>query len=97
MSIIIKTNEEIKKIREGGKILARVLKQVSKKVKPGISTFELDQYAYELIKKGGDVPAFLNYRPEGMRRPFPASVCISVNDEIVHGIPSKNRILKVIL
>jgi len=94
MSIIIKTNGEIKKIREGGKILARVLKQVSKKVKPGVSTFELDQYAYELIKKGGDVPAFLNYRPEGMRRPFPASVCISVNDEIVHGIPSKNRILK---
>lgn len=94
MSVIIKTKEEIKIIREGGKILAKVLEKVAKKVKPGVSTFELDEYAYELIKKGGDTPAFLNYRPEGMRRPFPASLCVSVNDEIVHGIPSKTNILK---
>lgn len=94
MNIIIKTPEEIKKIKEGGKILAEILKKVSKKVKPGISTLELDEYAYELIKKNGDTPAFLNYRPSGMKTPFPASVCISVNDEIVHGIPSKNKILK---
>jgi methionyl aminopeptidase len=54
----------------------------------------LDQYAEQLIREGGDLPAFLNYRPEGAVRPFPASLCISINDEVVHGIPSKKRILK---
>lgn len=94
MSVIIKTNEQIELIREGGKILARVLDEVSKKVIPGISTYELDQYAYKLIVEGGDIPAFLNYKPEGASKSFPATICISVNNEIVHGIPSKSKILK---
>jgi methionyl aminopeptidase len=94
MSVIIKTKEQIEVIREGGRILARVLENVAKKVKPGISTFELDKYAYNLIKEGGDIPAFLNYKPEGASKAFPSSVCISVNNEIVHGIPKKERILK---
>lgn len=94
MSVIIKTNEQIELIREGGKILARVLDEVSKKVIPGISTYELDQYAYKLIVEGGDMPAFLNYKPEGASKSFPATICISVNNEIVHGIPSKSKILK---
>jgi len=94
MSIIIKTQKEIEIIREGGKILADVLAKVARYVKPGISTLELDQYTYDLIKKGGDEPAFLNYKPEGARKAYPASICISVNNEVVHGIPSKNKILK---
>ena len=94
MGIIIKTPEQIEKIREGGKILAEIMNKIAKKVKPGISTYELDRYAYELIKENGDIPAFLNYRPEGAEKPFPASLCTSVNNEIVHGIPSKSKILK---
>jgi methionyl aminopeptidase len=94
MSVIIKTKEQIEIIREGGKILARVLAKVAKKVTSGISTFELDKYAYDLIKEEGGIPAFLNYRPEGAPKAFPATICISVNNEIVHGIPLKTKILK---
>ncbi len=94
MAVIIKTKEEIDIIRKGGKRLAKILDYVAKKVAPGISTYELDKYAYDLIKKEGDEPAFLNYRPEGAPKAFPATICISVNNEIVHGIPNKNRILK---
>lgn len=94
MSVIIKTKEQIEIIREGGKILASVLTKVAKKVKPGVSTYELDKYAYDLIKEGGDIPAFLNYKPEGAPKAFPASICVSVNNEIVHGIPKKSRVLK---
>lgn len=94
MSVIIKTPEEIEVIREGGKILAKILAKASKMVKPGISTYELDQYVYNLIKDGGDKPAFLNYKPYGAPTAFPASLCVSVNNEIVHGIPSRNKILK---
>lgn len=92
--MIIKTPEEIKILREGGKHLATVLGQVKDKVLPGISTKELDLYAEKLIREMGDSPAFLNYRPQGAKVPFPASLCVSVNDEVVHGIPSSGRILK---
>ncbi len=94
MNIIIKTEEEIKKIREGGKILAKILQKVAKHVKPGISTLELDLYASKYIKEAGGKSPFLNYLPEGESYPYPASICISVNNEIVHGIPKKNKILK---
>jgi len=92
--IIIKTKKEIEILREGGKHLAEVLYKVKEMVKPGISTWELDKYAEKLIKQIGDTPAFLNYRPDGANASFPASLCVSVNDEVVHGIPSKHRILK---
>ena len=92
--IIIKTPQEIEILREGGKHLATVLYKVKEKIKPGISTKELDDYAFKLITEMGDTPAFLNYRPGGAVKPFPASLCVSVNDEVVHGIPSKNKILK---
>lgn len=94
MAIIIKTKEEIEILREGGRRLATVLYKVKEIVRPGISTWELDKYAEKLIKDLGDYPAFLNYRPEGANTPFPASLCVSINDEVVHGIPNKNRILK---
>jgi methionyl aminopeptidase len=92
--IIIKTPEEIEIIREGGKHLATVLYKVKEIVKPGISTKDLDLYAEKLIRELGDTPAFLNYQPDGANKPYPASLCVSVNDEVVHGIPNKNRILK---
>lgn len=92
--IIIKTPEEVEILREGGKRLATVLYKLKEKVVPGISTKDLDLYADRLIHEMGDTPAFLNYRPEGAKAPFPASLCVSVNDEVVHGIPSSGRILK---
>ncbi len=92
--VIIKTPEEIEIIREGGRRLATVLHKVKEKVTAGISTKELDLYAEKLIRDMGDTPAFLDYRPEGAHKPFPASLCISVNDEVVHGIPKKSKILK---
>ena len=94
MAVIIKNKEQIEIIREGGKILAKVLAKVAKKVAPGISTLELDKYAFDLIKEEGGTPAFLNYKPEGAPKAFPASICVSVNNEIVHGIPLKTKILK---
>ncbi len=94
MPIIIKTKEEIEILREGGRRLAEVLQKVKEMVAPGVSTWDLDQYAYKLIKELGDEPAFLNYKPEGARIPFPASLCVSVNDEVVHGIPKQDKILK---
>jgi methionyl aminopeptidase len=92
--IIIKTKEEIEILREGGKRLAFVLDKVKEKVAPGVSTLELDKFAESLIKEMGDSPAFLNYRPEGAMKPYPASLCVSVNDEVVHGIPSRGKILR---
>ncbi|MFA5841265.1 MAG: type I methionyl aminopeptidase [Candidatus Paceibacterota bacterium] len=94
MAIIIKTKEEIEIIRESCQHLATVLYKVKEMIKPGISTKDLDLYAEKLIREMGDTPAFLNYRPDGASKPFPASLCISVNDEVVHGIPNKKRILK---
>lgn len=94
MAVIIKTKEEIAVLREGGHRLASILAKVGEKIAPGVTTKELDEYAYKLIKEGGDEPAFLNYKPEGQTRAYPASLCTSVNNEVVHGIPSANKILK---
>ncbi len=93
MSIIIKTKQEIEILREGGKRLAGILEKVAQKVAPGVTTVELDRYAQKLIKDGGDIPAFLNYKPYGASYPYPAALCTSVNNEVVHGIPSE-RVLK---
>ncbi len=94
MSIIIKTPQEIEILREGGRRLATVLYKVRDMIAPGISTHDLDRYAEKLIRDMGDEPAFLNYKPEGALVPFPATLCVSINDEVVHGIPKKDRILK---
>jgi len=94
MAVIIKTEEQIEILREGGHRLASILSKVAKRVVPGISTKELDLYAYKLVKEGGDEPAFLGYKPEGHAKAYPASLCTSVNNEIVHGIPKENKILK---
>ncbi len=87
--IIIKTESEIERLRRGGPILADILRKVSKKVAPGITTKELDDYAHKLITEAGHKPAFLGYKPEGADAPYPASLITSVNAEVVHGIPGK--------
>lgn len=88
----IKTKEEIIIIREGGKRLAGILSSIRDAVKPGVTTRELDLLAEKLMREGGDEPAFLHYTPEGMKHAYPGTLCVSVNDEIVHGIGS-DRVL----
>lgn len=86
--ISIKTDEELNLMRESGHLLAKVHDELHAAVRPGISTLELDEIGERTIRALGGIPNCKNY--EG----FPASVCISVNDEVVHGIPSADKILK---
>lgn len=92
--IIIKTQKEIEAMRIAGKHHAHVLHEVAQLVRPGISTGELDTAAEKLVREMGDIPAFKDYRPKGAKSAFPATLCISINDEVVHGIPSQQRILQ---
>lgn len=92
--IIIKTDKEIQLMRAGGKIHARVLRMVAERVAPGVSTAELDFFAEQLVRDAGAIPAFKGYQPDGQYSPFPATLCTSINDEIVHGIPAADRILE---
>jgi methionyl aminopeptidase len=93
--MMTKAPEEIAKLREGGRRLATIVAEVTKIVHPGVSISDLDALAEKLTRDGGDTPAFLGYSPRGAKRPYPASICISVNDEVVHGIPTENpHILK---
>lgn len=86
--IVLKTARELKLMREAGRISAMALKLVGEAVEPGVSTYELDKIAFDYIKSQGATPGFLNYNG------FPASVCISINNEVIHGIPSKKRIVE---
>ena len=93
--VSIKTKEEIAILREGGKRHAEIMRQLINLITPGVSTEALDKFAHNMIIEGGDEPSILNFTPRGANRAYPASTCISVNDEIVHGIPNENpRILK---
>lgn len=94
LSIIVKTEEEIEKITEAGKRLARILDEVKNHAKAGVSALELDALAEKLILEGEDVPAFKGYKPDLHKKPYPASLIVSVNNEVVHGIPKKDTILK---
>ncbi len=86
--ITIKSKSEIEKMRIAGKITGDALRLIEKHIKPGVSTLELDKIAYDFIKKQGATPSFLNYNG------FPGSICASPNSWVVHGIPSKNVVLK---
>jgi methionyl aminopeptidase len=86
--------KEIELLRRSGKILATVLNLVASKAIVGVSTWELDQLAESEIKKLGGRPSFKNYAAMSGDPPFPASLCVSINDEVVHGIPKKDRLLK---
>lgn len=80
--VIYKTEEQIEQIRESANVLSNLLAEIAKVIKPGITTISLDKLAYDFIQDHGGTPAFLNYHG------FPYSLCISVNDQIVHGFPS---------
>lgn len=87
--MMLKSPEDIAIMKEGGARHAQILRQLVQAVVPGVSTFALNALAEKLIAEGGDTASFLNYRPEGARRPYPASLIVSVNEEIVHGIPNE--------
>lgn len=88
MSVTIKSAKEIELMRESGRLLGIVHKELEQAIKPGISTKDIDRLGEQLIRSMGCVPNFLHYNG------YPASICVSVNDEVVHGIPSKHRILQ---
>ena len=88
MSVTIKSAREIELMKEAGRLLAEVHDELAAFVKPGISTKDIDKLGEKLIRDRGCIPNFLNYNG------YPASICVSVNDEVVHGIPNKHRILQ---
>lgn len=83
MAVTIKSEREIELMREAGKILAQVHEALGKELKPGMSTLEVDRRGEEMIRSFGCEPSFKNYQG------YPASVCVSINEEVVHGIPNK--------
>lgn len=87
MSVTIKSEREIELMREAGRILAIVHEELEQIIKPGISSYDINKKAEELIRSYDCIPSFLNYNG------FPASVCVSINDQVVHGIPNKKTIL----
>ncbi len=90
----IKTKEEIEKIKEGGKILGEILEKISKMVVPGVNAWGVDQEAERLIKEAGGRPAFKGYKGRKDDPAFPSTICASVNEELVHGIATKEKTLK---
>ena len=90
MGIILKTEKQIETIRRSGQAATATLQRMGESVKPGVATSELDKIAREMIQHFGGTSSFLGYRPT-FHPPFPATICASINDEIVHGIPSPRR------
>jgi methionyl aminopeptidase len=88
MPISIKSAREIELMTEAGRILEIVHEELAKALKPGMTTYEIDRIGEEVIRSHGCVPSFLNYNG------YPASICVSINNEVVHGIPSKKRIIR---
>ena len=88
MSVTIKSPQEIELMREAGKILAKVHEQLGKELKPGMSTLEVDRLGEEMIRSFGCEPSFKGYQG------YPASICVSINEEVVHGIPRADRIIE---
>ena len=93
--VTIKSKKEIELMKEACKVVALMYKEIEEKIKPGMSTYEVDQIAEKMIRKLGAIPAEKGYNP-GIKGipPFPASICISINDEVIHGVPSKNKIIR---
>jgi methionyl aminopeptidase len=91
--ITIKKPEEIEKMRRAGRVVADILRAMRDAVRPGASTLELADEADRVIERAGAKASFKGYKVSGIRSPFPSSICVSVNEEVVHGIPSAGRIL----
>lgn len=85
--------EEINILREGGRRLAHILEVLEQNCVEGMVASELDKLAEKMVLEGGDIPVFKNYKPRGASYPFPATVCVSINEVVAHGIP-KNQILQ---
>ena len=94
MAITIKTKEEIEILREGGRILAEVLRELEKLAKPGVSTGFLNERAKEIIIAKGARPSFEGYQSSFSDKPYPAAICASLNEVVVHGLPSEKAVLK---
>lgn len=94
MAARVKTEKEIAVMRGCGRRLAAVMTRLEGAVRPGVSTGELDEFAERLMREAGGDPVFKGYRIAGVATPYPASICTSVNDEVVHGIPRKERALR---
>jgi methionyl aminopeptidase len=92
--MIATTTEELQNLRKAGNILAEALRHTAGLVVPGVTTAALDLAAEKYIRDQGGIPAFLNYKQDGAAYPFPAALCVSINDEVVHGIPSETRVLQ---
>src|SRR5205085_6077810 len=90
--ILLKSKDEVERMRAANRIVAEILTEVRGRVRAGVSTAELDALAEELTRGKGARPAFKGYNVGG--RVFPASICISINEEVVHGIPSDRRVLR---
>ena len=88
--MILTSDTERADLIEAGKRLAHVLEALRAKVAPGVTAEELDDLAEHMIREKGDEPCFLGYTPEGAQRPYPATLCVSLNDEVVHGIPNES-------
>jgi methionyl aminopeptidase len=88
----VKTAQEIALMRIAGKILGKTLGTLKGEIRPGISGLELDKRARKLIEALGGEPAFLGYRPDGADRPYPATLCVSINEVVVHGVPTSRKI-----
>lgn len=88
MAVTIKSSREVELMREAGKVLAKTHEELAKRLKPGISTWEIDHIGEEIIRSYGCIPSFKNYNG------YPASICVSVNDEVVHGIPHKKHFIR---
>ena len=93
--VTIKSEKEIKLMKEACRITGLVYKELEKYIKPGLSTMDLDRFAEKIIKENGGIPAQKGY-PSGAKGvpPFPSTLCISINDEVIHGIPSSKRIIR---
>ena len=89
MAVTLKSPAEIDRMRRAGRVVAEVLALVESELRPGVSTAHLDALAEAHIRRAGAIPSFKGYPGVNPRRPFPASVCISIDDEIVHGIPGE--------
>jgi methionyl aminopeptidase len=87
MAVTIKSAREIELMKEAGRILSITHRELAKALKPGMTTWEIDHLGEEIIRSYGCIPSFLNYNG------YPASICVSVNDEVVHGIPSKYHVI----
>lgn len=93
MKVFLKTEDEIELMRKANQLVSMTLAELAKRIKPGISTLSLDKVAEEFIRDHGAIPTFKNF-PNPFGQPFPASICTSINDVVVHGIPDNKTILK---